>query len=93
MNTIFSQAMATGMPIVTTNHSGFSDQVLDGKNGMLVPEGDFEALAKTIVHLIEHSDLWPEFGRFGRRHAAENYNSKKLIDRQIGYYREILFKK
>lgn len=89
MNTIVSQALATGLPVITTYHSGLPEQVLDGKNGAVVPEGDVDALAEKIVFLMEHSDLWPEYGRFGRKHVLENYDSKKLIDRQIQYYLEV----
>jgi colanic acid/amylovoran biosynthesis glycosyltransferase len=86
MNVIVSQALATGLPVITTNHSGLPEQVLDGKNGAIVPEGDFEALAEKIVFLMEHSELWPEYGRFGRSHTLDAYDSKKLIDRQVEYY-------
>jgi len=86
MNVIVSQALATGLPVITTNHSGLPEQVLDGKNGAIVSEGDFEALAEVILFLMEHSELWPEYGRFGRTHALENYDSKKLIDQQVEYY-------
>ncbi|SRR6266446_7454304 len=89
MNTIISEALATGLPVITTRHSGLPEQVIDGKNGKVVPEGDFEALAKGIVFLVEHPEIWPELGRYGRAHAAEHYNSKTLIERQIGYYRTL----
>lgn len=89
MNTIVSQALATGLPVITTHHSGLPEQVLDGKNGAVVPEGDFEALAEKILFLMEHAKLWPEYGRFGRAHIAENYDSKKLVNRQIKYYDEL----
>ena len=90
MNTVVSQAMATGLPVVTTHHSGLPEQVLDGKNGGVAPEGDFEALAEKILFLMDNPNLWPEFGRFGRIHAAENYDSKKLISRQIEYYLKLI---
>lgn len=86
MNLIVSQALATGLPVITTDHSGLPEQVLDGKNGAVVPEGDVEALAERILFLMERSDLWPEYGRFGRKHISENYESKELIDRQVAYY-------
>ena len=92
MNTIFSQAMATGMPIIATKHSGFPDQILEGKNGALVPEGDFKALAEKILLLMEHTELWPEMSRFGREHVAENYESSKLMSHQIEYYSALLSK-
>jgi colanic acid/amylovoran biosynthesis glycosyltransferase len=89
MNTVVSQAIATGLPVITTNHSGLPEQVLHGKNGLVVPEGDFKALAEAIAFLLEHSELWPAFGRFGRAHAGENYDSTRLVQRQIDYYNEL----
>jgi colanic acid/amylovoran biosynthesis glycosyltransferase len=86
MNTVVSEALATGLPVITTNHSGLPEQVLDGKNGMVVPEGDYEALATAIKSLIEHPELWGTLGNFGRLHIAEWYNSQRLIERQINYY-------
>lgn len=90
MNLIFSQAMATGLPIATTDHSGFPDQVIDGKNGVVAPEKDYAALAERLKYLIEHPEIWPALGRFGRAHAAENYDSKKLIAYQIACYNELI---
>ena len=90
MNLIISQAMATGLPIVATDHSGFPDQVMDSKNGVVCPEGDFEALAEKLLFLIEHPELWPAFGRYGRKHAEEHYNSKTLIARQVECYASLI---
>jgi colanic acid/amylovoran/stewartan biosynthesis glycosyltransferase WcaL/AmsK/CpsK len=82
--------MATGLPVITTDHSGLPDQVLHGKNGFVVPEGKPDLLAERILFLIEHPALWPQFGRFGRNHAKEKYDSVKLIRQQIEYYRQLL---
>src|SRR5260370_2932297 len=89
MNTIISEAMATGLPVITTHHSGLPEQVIDGRNGKVVPENDFEALAEGIVFLVEHPEIWPVLGRYGRAHALEYYNSKTLIERQINHYRAL----
>ena len=93
MNLIFSQAMATGLPIATTDHSGFPDQVIDGKNGVAAPEGNYEVLAEKLQYLIEHPELWPAFGRFARAHALENYDSGKLIAYQIACYDDLISRK
>jgi SAM-dependent methyltransferase len=90
MNTIISQALATGLPVIATNHSGLPEQVIDGNNGFVVPEGDFHALADSILLLMENDELWPEMGRFGRSHVEENYDSKKLIDRQLECYNDLV---
>ena len=93
MNTIISQATATGLPVVTTNHSGLPEQVLEGKNGAVVPEGDYRALAEAILYLMAHTEVWPEYGRYGRAHAAAHYDSGKLIHKQVEYYEEVVSQK
>ena len=89
MNTIITQAMATGLPVIATNHSGLPEQVLDGHNGLIVPEGDYHSLANAILWLMNHSEVWPELGRAGRSRAAARYDSKKLVERQIQCYMEV----
>lgn len=78
------------MPVIATKHSGFPDQVKDGINGWLVPEGDYRALAEKIIFYMEHPDLWPEMSRASRTHALKNYNSATLIEKQVGSYQKIL---
>lgn len=91
MNVIISQALATGLPVITTRHSGLPDQVVDGKNGFLIEERDFKALAEKILYMIEHPEIWGKFGIFGRKHIKNNYDFSKLIERQIKIYKSILF--
>ena len=90
MNVIISQALATGLPVITTRHSGLPEQVKDGKNGFLVDEGDYKALADKILYYMDHPELWVKFGKFGRKHVMKNYNSKILIEKQIDFYYQVL---
>ena len=89
MNTVVSQALATGLPVVVTRHSGLPEQVVDGRNGAIAEEGDPCALAEMILLLLEHPERWPEFGRFGRNHVSAHYDAQQLIDRQIADYRAL----
>ena len=90
MNTVISQALATGLPVITTIHSGLPDQVIDGHNGYLVNEGDYEALAEKIIYYIDHTELWGRMSLNCRDHVQKNYDSGKLIDVQIQYYNEVI---
>ena len=88
MNTVISQAMATGLPVITTNHSGLPEQVVDGVNGRVVPESNVEALADAIMSLMAQPEVWPEYSRAARAHILRNYNSTRLIDVQLACYIE-----
>ena len=89
MNTVVSQAIATGLPVVTTEHSGLPEQIVHGKNGLVVAEGDFKALAEAMLFLMNSPELWAAYGRYGRTHAMQNYDSKELINQQIEFYRKL----
>lgn len=90
MNTVISQALATGLPVVATRHSGFPEQVIDGVNGFLGEEGDPVSIAEAIAKYIGHPELWPAMSDAARAHVLKHYDQHALIDRQLEYYRSIL---
>jgi len=90
MTTAVAQALATGLPVITTRHSGLPDQVKDGKNGFLVDEGDYEALAEKILYYMDHPEAWGEFGRWGKDHVFKTYDSGELIDKQVDLYNKLI---
>jgi len=93
MTTSVLHALATGLPTITSNHGAFSEQIIEGQNGFMVNEGDYEALAQKILFMVEHPELWPSLGRFGRDHVKKNFNFEALIDQQADLYRKIIEEK
>jgi colanic acid/amylovoran biosynthesis glycosyltransferase len=89
VNAVVSQALATGLPVIATRHSGLPEQVIDGTNGFLVDEGNYVALAEKILELGEHSEFLPAFGRNGRLHVVDRYDASTLIPRQIAVYERL----
>lgn len=72
------EAMAMGLPVISTWHSGIPELVRDGECGFLVPEKDANALAERIGYLIEHRELWPRFGQNGRDVVEREFNIDRL---------------
>lgn len=89
MNTVVSQALALGVPVITTRHSGLPEQVIDGQNGFLVDEGDHEALAEKILTIAHNPELLPAMSAAGRLHVERHYSAEVLIDRQIAMYDQL----
>lgn len=87
---VLMEAQATGLPIVSTIHSGIPEVVLDGNSGFLVPERDVDALATKIEYLIEHPEIWPEMGRKGRECVEKNYDIKKLNQQLAEVYQNLI---
>lgn len=84
------EAMATGMPVVSTTHSGIPELVQDGVSGLLVPERDDTALAAALARLIDRPAAWPDMGRAGRRQVLEHFDIATLNDRLVERFRGVL---
>jgi colanic acid/amylovoran biosynthesis glycosyltransferase len=87
---VLHEAMASGLPVISTHHTGIPELVYDGESGFLVPERDAEALADRLTHLMEHRGIWWEMGRKGRKRTEEFNNLEKQNDRLIEIYRSLL---
>jgi colanic acid/amylovoran biosynthesis glycosyltransferase len=72
------EAMAAGLPVLSTQHSGIPELVKDGVSGWLAPERDSEYLADRMCALINAPDSWPAFGLAGRAHVLEQFDQNAL---------------
>jgi colanic acid/amylovoran biosynthesis glycosyltransferase len=82
------EAQASGLPVLATDHNGFSESIAPGRSGFLVPERDATQMAARLVYLLERPELWPEMGHAGRRHVEENYDMSNLNRRLVELYME-----
>ncbi len=73
------EAMASGVPVVSTRHSGIPEAVTDGVTGYLVPENDVEGMAGRICALLADASLAEAFGRAGRKVAEERFSESRTI--------------
>ena len=61
-----------------------------GKSGFLVNEKDVNALAEKINYLIDHPEVLPEMGRYGRKFVEEHYDIKKLNQQLAKIYHNLI---
>ncbi|NJK64631.1 MAG: colanic acid biosynthesis glycosyltransferase WcaL [Synechococcaceae cyanobacterium SM2_3_1] len=83
------EAMAMGLPVVSTLHSGIPELVEDGVSGFLVPERDSDALADRLHQLLTQPKSWMDMGWSGRRRVMQDYNIKSLNDQLEAIYQEV----
>jgi colanic acid/amylovoran biosynthesis glycosyltransferase len=82
------EALACGVPVVSTLHAGIPEVVQDGVSGYLVPERDVGGLANVIRRLARDPALRASMGQQGRAHIQERHNIGKLSSRLIEIYSE-----
>lgn len=68
------EAMACGLPVVSTRHGGIPELITDGWNGMLIEEKDVKGLASQFIKLIQNPRLWPQLGHNARSTIEARFN-------------------
>lgn len=86
------EAMAMGLPVISTEHSGIPELVQNEITGFLVPERDVESLAEKMQYMIDYPELWPRMGQAGRDWVFEHFNCQKQNNRLISIFREYIDK-
>jgi glycosyltransferase involved in cell wall biosynthesis len=82
------EAMAAGLPVVSTDVGGIPEVVIDGETGLLVPPNRPRALAEAIVTLANNQTLRGKMGAAGRK-RAEDFSVRKMVDGVTAVYEEI----
>ncbi|MBX9830511.1 glycosyltransferase [Candidatus Babeliales bacterium] len=68
------EAMALGLPVVSTYHSGIPELVIHGISGLLASEKDDATLAQHLQFLIEHPEKWEPMTRAARTMIEQEFN-------------------
>jgi glycosyltransferase involved in cell wall biosynthesis len=78
---VLGEALAAGLPVVTTRVGAQAEAVRDGGSGLLVRDGDQQALGAAIARLASDPALRLRMGREGRRTAEARFDARKNAGR------------
>lgn len=84
------EAMAMGIPVVTTNVRGCRELVEDGKNGYLVEVGDARGLCEAVEKLIKDFNSMKNICSTLIEKMINNYDVYIIIDKQIYIYNQLI---
>jgi glycosyltransferase involved in cell wall biosynthesis len=74
---VLIEALALGVPVVSTRFSGIPELVTEGEQGLLVPPGEPAALARALRTLGPDAELQQRMGRAGRRKIEQEFDLAK----------------
>ncbi len=76
---VLVEAMASGLPVVSTNVAGIPELIESGVNGLLAPQKDARALADAIARLLDEPDLRRKLGAAAREKVCRLFDAESNI--------------
>lgn len=90
---VITNAMAVGLPVISTPIGGISRAIIHGETGYLTTSGDAQGLSEQMIYCIENRQSWNSISLGGRSLAEERFNIKKQLDQVEDFYQEVLGKR
>lgn len=87
---VLLEAMASGLPVVSTRCGGAETAVVDGDTGFLTPLRDAEALADALERLLDDASLRRRMGQAGRQRVEERFALDVVAETFLRTYDELL---
>jgi len=74
------EAMATGMPVVTSDCSSMPEQIVEGSGGFLCAPGNVDDFAQKLNLLADSAALCRQMGEFNRARVVEKFSLVQMIN-------------
>jgi glycosyltransferase involved in cell wall biosynthesis len=84
------EAMALGLPVVTTDVAGAKELVVDGKTGYVLPQGDVQGIAHALIELVENEVLRRQMSKAGRERVEREFSFSTRLQRIEALYERVL---
>jgi len=81
--------MAAGRPVVVTDVGG-AREVVNEETGYLVPAGDYEAMAKHVISLLQNPDRARAMGEKARDLVADRFSTAVQLEQVESLYKKLL---
>lgn len=84
------EAMACGVPCVTSDAGGLPEVNIDGKTGFVVPVGQIDQYVRSIILLHSDEALRYQFAQNAKEHAFKNFHPQNITPHYLAYYEHLL---
>lgn len=84
------EGMASGIPVIASNIGGLGELIENGKDGILVPDGDYQKLAKAITEVLEDKRTGHNLSYEARNRVLRNHSHLLGARRFVEVYKRAL---
>lgn len=90
MPMVVLEALAAGVPVVSTAVEGVPEVITDGEHGLLAEPGSAEALAAAMARMLGDAPLARRLGEAGRKRQRDRFSDRSMAGATAAAYREVL---
>jgi glycosyltransferase involved in cell wall biosynthesis len=87
---VIVEAMAAGLPIISTDRGAIVESVKHEENGFIVPLGDPQAIAKHIQELINFPEKRQRMGQNSRKHYLTNFTEAAMVENLTHIFQNVM---
>lgn len=84
------EAMAIGVPVISTNHAGIPELITNKKEGVLVQENNVDELADALEFMLTNREIWETYTVEARQKVEQNFNLAQQLQQQAEFYDELV---
>jgi len=85
---VLLEAMAIGLPVISTAISGIPEAVTSGENGLLVPEKNPSTVAEAVASILKDPMLAARYGEEAHRTVSEKFDSNTHLSALVQFFKE-----
>jgi glycosyltransferase involved in cell wall biosynthesis len=86
LGVVLIEAMSHGKPVVASGLGGIPDAVADGETGLLIPHGDPDILADSLLRVISDDALAKRLREAGRERAKRLFSWDSIAEKHLEIY-------
>lgn len=84
------EAMAIGVPVISTNHAGIPELITNNKEGVLVQENNVDELAEALEFMLSNREIWETYTVAARQKVEQKFNLAQQLQQQAEFYDELV---
>ncbi|MFA1710709.1 glycosyltransferase [Peribacillus frigoritolerans] len=84
------EAMAIGVPVISTNHAGIPELITNNKEGVLVQENNVDELADALEFMLSNREIWETYTVAARQKVEQKFNLAQQLQQQAEFYDELV---
>jgi glycosyltransferase involved in cell wall biosynthesis len=87
---VIVEAMAAGLPVISTDKGAIVESIKNGENGFIVPVSSPESIAARLAELMNDKDLRARMGNESRKLYADNFTEEKMVSNLRDVFQKVI---